>query len=77
MDRFNNLRLLAEALKHMSYLDDTVSGSYQVTEFLGDAVLDELHLRYMHFAYPVSCPRVHWPWQAVFILGAISRVYEK
>ena len=39
---FNNKELLLEAFTHPSYSDNTITGSYQRLEFLGDAVLDFL-----------------------------------
>ena len=39
---FKNKELLLEAFTHPSYSDNTITGSYQRLEFLGDAVLDFL-----------------------------------
>ncbi|GBB92187.1 hypothetical protein RclHR1_01980012 [Rhizophagus clarus] len=54
---FKNKILIAEALTHAS-LPNSVTSCYQRLEFLGDAVLDFLTVKYLFEKYPTSSPGV-------------------
>lgn len=54
---FANPLLIAEALTHAS-LPNSTCPCYQRLEFLGDAVLDFLVIRYLFHKYPVAVPGV-------------------
>nr|CAG8438547.1 9096_t:CDS:2 [Entrophospora candida] len=54
---FNNKNLIAEALTHASLPNSTTS-CYQRLEFLGDAILDFLTVKYLYEKYPDSPPGI-------------------
>uniref|UniRef100_A0A182UVJ5 Dicer-2 n=1 Tax=Anopheles merus TaxID=30066 RepID=A0A182UVJ5_ANOME len=54
--RFRNRTYLLQAFTHTSYMSNSLTGSYQQLEFLGDAVLDFLVSMYIYERNPSMSP---------------------